>query len=178
MSDRPDPLAYLEADLDDLRGRALYRPLRVMRGPQTPVTTMDGRSVISLSSNNYLGLATHPRLVEAALGAVRELGVGSGAVRTIAGTMELHEALEQRYARESFVRVLPIAEPLGEDERVFDPEVCNGTNRIDLHVVPNPVGHVLLIALVDNLGKGAAGAAVQNLNLMLGLSEDAGLRVR
>ena len=59
---------------------------------------MDGRPVISLSSNNYLGLATHPHLVEAALAAVRDLGVGSGAVRTIAGTMELHEELERRLA--------------------------------------------------------------------------------
>jgi N-acetyl-gamma-glutamyl-phosphate reductase len=91
---------------------------------------------------------------------------------------QLHEALAARYAHERFVRVLPIAEPLGEDERSFDPEACNGTNRIDLHVVPNPAGHVLLIAIVDNLGKGAAGAAVQNLNLMLDLPEDAGLRER
>jgi glycine C-acetyltransferase len=59
---------------------------------------MDGRPVISLSSNNYLGLTTHPRLVQATLEAVRELGAGSGAVRTIAGTMELHEELERRLA--------------------------------------------------------------------------------
>jgi glycine C-acetyltransferase len=69
-----------------------------MGGPQTPQTTMNGRPVISLSSNNYLGLATHPHLVQKALEAVRELGVGSGAVRTIAGTMELHEELERRLA--------------------------------------------------------------------------------
>jgi N-acetyl-gamma-glutamyl-phosphate reductase len=100
--------------------------------------------------------------------------------RLLAGVSgkQLHEALAERYASERFVRVLPIAAPLGEDERAFDPEICNGTNRIDLHVVPNPAGHVLLIALVDNLGKGAAGAAIQNLNLMLGLPEDTGLRVR
>jgi glycine C-acetyltransferase len=98
MTERADPLAYLEAEIADLQAKALYRPLRVMSGPQTPRTTMDGRPVISLSSNNYLGLATHPRLVEAALAAVRELGVGSGAVRTIAGTMELHEELERRLA--------------------------------------------------------------------------------
>ena len=98
MTDRPDPLAYLGAEIEELRAKALYRPLRVMSGPQAPRTTMDGRPVISLSSNNYLGLATHPRLVEAALAAVRELGVGSGAVRTIAGTMDLHETLERRLA--------------------------------------------------------------------------------
>jgi N-acetyl-gamma-glutamyl-phosphate reductase len=106
-----------------------------------------------------------------------EIPIHAQALAGVSGK-QLHEALEQRYAREPFVRVLPIAERLGEDERAFDPEICNGTNRIDLHLVPNPAGHVLLIALVDNLGKGAAGAAVQNLNLMLGLPEDAGLRVR
>jgi glycine C-acetyltransferase len=98
MADRPDPLAYLDEAIADLRAKALYRPLRVMTGPQTPRAVMDGHAVISLSSNNYLGLATHPHLVEAALAAVRDLGVGSGAVRTIAGTMALHEELEGRLA--------------------------------------------------------------------------------
>jgi glycine C-acetyltransferase len=98
MTGRPDPLADLGAALDDLRRDALYRPLVVMRGAQTRLATMDGRPVISLASNDYLGLATHPRLVEAAIAAVRELGVGSGAVRTIAGTMELHQELERRLA--------------------------------------------------------------------------------
>jgi len=95
---RSDPLGYLGEELESLREQSLFRPLRVMSGPQAPRTTMDGRPVISLSSNNYLGLATHPRLVDAALAAVRHLGVGSGAVRTIAGTMALHEELEQRLA--------------------------------------------------------------------------------
>ena len=98
MAPRSDPLAYLDEALADLRAKSLYRPLRVLDGPQTPHARMDGRPVISLSSNNYLGLATHPHLVEAALAAVRDLGVGSGAVRTIAGTMELHEELERRLA--------------------------------------------------------------------------------
>ena len=95
---RPDPLDFLSAEITDLKAKALYRPLRVMSGAQEPETIMDGRPVISLSSNNYLGLATHPHLVQAALAAVRDLGVGSGAVRTIAGTMELHEELERRLA--------------------------------------------------------------------------------
>jgi glycine C-acetyltransferase len=97
-SGRPDPLAYLADEIADLKARSLYRPLRVMTGAQGSHAVMDGRSLISLSSNNNLGLATHPRLVEAALAAVRKLGVGSGAVRTIAGTMELHEELERRLA--------------------------------------------------------------------------------
>ena len=95
---RTDPLAFLSEEIADLKAKALYRPLRVMTGAQEPETIMDGRPVISLSSNNYLGLATHPRLVEAALAATRDLGVGSGAVRTIAGTMELHQELERRLA--------------------------------------------------------------------------------
>ncbi|MEO7117583.1 MAG: glycine C-acetyltransferase [Candidatus Limnocylindrales bacterium] len=97
-STRTDPLAYLADEIRSLQDQSLYRPLVVMTGPAAPETTMDGRHVISLSSNNYLGLATHPHLVEAALKAVRELGVGSGAVRTIAGTMAIHEELERRLA--------------------------------------------------------------------------------
>jgi len=95
---RADPLGYLDEEIAGLKAKALYRPLRIMTGAQAPETVMDGRTVISLSSNNYLGLATHPRLVRAALDATRDLGVGSGAVRTIAGTMELHQELERRLA--------------------------------------------------------------------------------
>ena len=95
---RTDPLAYLQAEIDDLRAKNLYRPLRIMSGAQAVHTTVMGRPVISLSSNNYLGLTTHPRLVEAAVKAVRELGVGTGAVRTIAGATELIEELERRLA--------------------------------------------------------------------------------
>jgi glycine C-acetyltransferase len=95
---RVDPLAYLDEELEELRAKNLYRPLRVMSGPQAVHTTIEGRPVISLSSNNYLGLTTHPRLVDAALNAVRELGVGTGAVRTIAGATELIEELERRLA--------------------------------------------------------------------------------
>jgi glycine C-acetyltransferase len=93
-----DPLAYLQTELDELREKNLYRPLRIMTGPQAVHTVVDGRPIISLSSNNYLGLTTHPKLVGAALDAVRRLGVGTGAVRTIAGATELIEELEQRLA--------------------------------------------------------------------------------
>ena len=85
------------------------------------------------------------------------------------------EALDARYRGEPFVRVLPIVEPLGADERSFDPRACNDTNRIELRVLPHPSGHVLLMAVLDNLGKGAAGVAIQNLNTMLGLAETRGL---
>jgi glycine C-acetyltransferase len=93
-----DPLAFLADELAELKAKHLYRPLRVMSAAQGPVTTMDGREVISLSSNDYLGLTHHPRLRAAALKSVEEFGVGSGAVRTIAGTMTLHEALEAELA--------------------------------------------------------------------------------
>ncbi len=94
----PDPFAFLAEELADLHAKHLYRPLRVMSTEQGPVATVDGREVISLSSNDYLGLTHHPRLKAAAVEAVREFGAGSGAVRTIAGTMDLHEALESELA--------------------------------------------------------------------------------
>jgi glycine C-acetyltransferase len=94
-----NPLAFLDEELADLRRQNLYRPLRVMSSAQGPVATVDGREVISLSSNDYLGLTHHPRLRQAALDAVRQFGAGSGAVRTIAGTMSLHEELEGELAR-------------------------------------------------------------------------------
>ena len=95
---RADPLAFLDAELDELNRRGLYRTPRVLNGEQTARASFDGRSVVNLSSNNYLGLTTHPRLRARALEAVERYGVGSGAVRTIAGTMELHVELEQRLA--------------------------------------------------------------------------------
>ena len=85
------------------------------------------------------------------------------------------ETLYERYQGEEFVQVAHLPEPGALDERSFDPEACNDSNRIQLHVAAHPSGHVLLIALLDNLGKGACGAAIQNLNLMLGFGEGAGL---
>lgn len=88
---------------------------------------------------------------------------------------DVWEALHERYKNEAFVNVMPMVVADGFNEQSFDPESCNFTNRIDLHVVAHSSGHILLVALLDNLGKGASGAAVQNLNLMLGLDEGAGL---
>jgi glycine C-acetyltransferase len=99
MSARADPLGFLAAELDDLRTRHLYRPLRVMTSAQGPIVSVDDRRLVSLSSNDYLGLTQHPRLRAAALAAVERFGAGSGAVRTIAGTMALHEELEAELAR-------------------------------------------------------------------------------
>jgi len=95
---RSDPLAYLTAELTTLKAQGLYRKLRVLEDEQKPKTTFDHRSVVNLSSNNYLGLTTHPRLRERALEATRKYGVGTGSVRTIAGTMDIHMELERRLA--------------------------------------------------------------------------------
>src|SRR3984893_5794014 len=95
---RRDPLGYLTDELNALRQQVLYRHLRILEDEQKAKTTFDHRTVINLSSNNYLGLTTHPRLREAALDATRRLGVGSGSVRSIAGTMEIHMELERRLA--------------------------------------------------------------------------------
>jgi glycine C-acetyltransferase len=98
MSARPQ-LTYLRNALDELRAKNLYFRLRVLGGPQLPVARFDGAEVINLSSNNYLGLATHKGLRKASVQAVKDLGVGSGAVRTIAGTLQMHMDLEEQIAR-------------------------------------------------------------------------------
>jgi glycine C-acetyltransferase len=95
---RPDPLGFLTTELDALKQQGLYRKLRVLEGEQKPQSTFDQRQVVNLSSNNYLGLTTHPLLRERALEATRTLGVGSGSVRSIAGTMDIHMELERRLA--------------------------------------------------------------------------------
>jgi len=92
-------LAYLTDILNGLKEKGTYFRLRVLDDQQAPVCHYDGKQVINLASNNYLGLANHPKLIEAALKATRELGVGSGAVRTIAGTMKIHMDLEEKIAR-------------------------------------------------------------------------------
>jgi glycine C-acetyltransferase len=92
-------LAHLNRVLDELRAKGTYFRLRILDDQQAPVCHYDGREVINLASNNYLGLANDPRLIEAAIEATRKLGVGSGAVRTIAGTMRIHMDLEEKIAR-------------------------------------------------------------------------------
>src|ERR1700687_1584664 len=99
MPTRTDPLSYLTDQLNDLKSKGTHFRLRVLDDEQAPVCTFDGKKVINLASNNYLGLTTHPKLREAALEATRKYGVGSGAVRTIAGTMKIHMELEEKIAR-------------------------------------------------------------------------------
>ena len=95
---RTDPLAFLAAELQSLKEQGLYRALRVLDGEQAATSVFDGVSVVNLSSNNYLGLTTHPKLKAKAIEAVERFGVGSGAVRSICGTMAMHVELERRLA--------------------------------------------------------------------------------
>jgi glycine C-acetyltransferase len=98
LSARPQ-LQFLTAQIDELKQKGTHFRLRVLDDVQAPVCTYDGRRVINLASNNYLGLCNHPRLREAAIQAIKDHGVGSGAVRTIAGTMKIHMELEEKIAR-------------------------------------------------------------------------------
>jgi glycine C-acetyltransferase len=98
FSMRTDPLAYLGQELDALKEQKLYRQLRILEDEQKAHTTVDHKSVVNLSSNNYLGLTTHPKLRAAALKAIEDYGVGTGSVRTIAGTMDIHMELESKLA--------------------------------------------------------------------------------
>jgi glycine C-acetyltransferase len=95
---RADPLAFLGTELDSLRQQGLYRSLRILEGRQEATSCFDGRTVVNLSSNNYLGLTTHPELSKRATKAIEDFGVGSGSVRSIAGTMAIHMELERRLA--------------------------------------------------------------------------------
>jgi len=99
QSTRQNPLQYVSEQLKDLRAKGVAPKLRVLEGEQKPVCIFDGKEVINLASNNYLGLTTHKDLRKAALQATKTLGAGAGAVRTIAGTMQLHMQLEEQIAK-------------------------------------------------------------------------------
>ena len=90
---------YVKGELDALRTKGVFHLPRVLETEQKATVVIDGHEVITLSSNNYLGLTVHPRLREAAIKAIEQYGVGSGSVRTIAGTMTLHNELEEKLAR-------------------------------------------------------------------------------
>src|ERR1700741_1920725 len=94
-----NPLSYLHEGLAELDTKGAHFRLRVLEGGRKPVAHFAGKDVINLSSNNYLGLTTHKSLRRAAIEAIRTHGVGAGAVRTIAGTMDLHMALEEQIAK-------------------------------------------------------------------------------
>jgi glycine C-acetyltransferase len=150
---RADPLSYLGDELDELRAKNLYRPLREMSAPQAVHTVIDGKPVISLSSNNYLGLTTHPHLVEAALSAVQEFGVGTGAVRTISGDTTLLEELEDRLAKFKHVEgVLTLQSGLTANSGTI-PAV---TNERDL-IVSDELNHA---SIIDGVRMSKASRAV------------------
>lgn len=85
------------------------------------------------------------------------------------------EALKERYRDEEFIDVTPLKDAAPVSETSYDPMACNDTNRMELHVLPHPSGHIILMATLDNLGKGACGMAIQSLNLMIGMPESRGL---
>src|ERR1700685_4431587 len=96
---KQNPMQFVSDALNDLRARGVAPKLRVLQGEQKTHADFDGKEVINLASNNYLGLTTHKALRKAAIEAVRKYGAGAGAVRTIAGTMKLHMELEEQIAR-------------------------------------------------------------------------------
>jgi glycine C-acetyltransferase len=91
-------LDFLQKELDDLKTQGLYQPLRVLGSEQLPTSIVNGKKVVNLSSNNYLGLATHPKMKKAMIEATEKWGAGAGAVRPIIGTMEIHNQLEKKLA--------------------------------------------------------------------------------
>jgi N-acetyl-gamma-glutamyl-phosphate reductase len=128
----------------------------------------------------YSGITTQPQFLPA-VGPFRcgmriQIPLHAGLLGDQATGKRIWEALDRRYRDEPFVHLHPLADPLDAHERHFDPTACNDSNRMELHVVPHVAGHVLLVVILDNLGKGAAGVAIQSLNLMLGFAEDAALR--
>ncbi|HEV2275307.1 MAG TPA: glycine C-acetyltransferase [Acidobacteriaceae bacterium] len=141
FSTRPQ-LQHLSAALDDLRQKGTYFHLRILEGEQGPISIYDGKQVINLASNNYLGLCNHPRLEEAAIQAIKDYGVGSGAVRTIAGTMRIHMQLEEKIARFKNVEACVVFQSgftanagtvssiLGKDDFIFSDEL-NHASIID-----------------------------------------------
>ena len=127
----------------------------------------------------YASLTAEPQFVPA-VGPFRcgmrvEVPIHTSLLSQRADGAKVWETFHKLYENETFVKVAPMGELGAIDEWSFDPQSCNDTNLIELHVVPHPSGHLLLVALLDNLGKGASGAAIQNLNLMLGISENTGL---
>ena len=137
-----NPLQYVSETLQDLRAKGVAPKLRVLEGEQKPVCNFDGREVINLASNNYLGLTSHRALRKASLEAVRKLGVGAGAVRTIAGTMKIHMDLEEQIAKFKHVEACVVFQSgftanagtvsavLGKEDLIFSDEL-NHASIID-----------------------------------------------
>jgi glycine C-acetyltransferase len=153
---RTDPLSYLGEQLENWREAGTYMRLRQLESACEPVSRFDGREVINLASNNYLGLTTHPKLVEAAIDAARRYGAGSGAVRTISGTMDRHMELERRIAAFKNVEACVVFQSgfaanagtvsavLGPEDHVISDELNHASiidgcrlSRAKIHVFPH-----------------------------------------
>ena len=151
-----DPLAYLGEQLAAWRKAGTYQPLRILESESAPESRFDGREVINLASNNYLGLTTHPRLRQAAIDATRQYGVGSGAVRTISGTMSIHMQLEERIAQFKHVEASvvfqsgfaanagTVAAILGPEDHIISDELNHASiidgcrlSKAKIHVFPH-----------------------------------------
>ena len=151
-----NPLSYLTEQLNQWRQEGTYQRLRVLESESAAESKFDGKEVINLASNNYLGLTTHPKLREAALEATRKFGVGSGAVRTISGTMTLHMQLEERIAAFKNVEACVVFQSgfaanagtvsaiLGPDDHIISDELNHASiidgcrlSRAKIHVFPH-----------------------------------------
>src|SRR5437016_1142970 len=151
-----NPLAYLHDQLEQWRNDGVYQRLRILESECAPEARVDGRDVINLASNNYLGLTTHPKLREAALEAVRKYGAGSGAVRGISGTMTLHMQLEERIAAFKCVEACVVFQSgfaanagtvsavLGPDDHIISDELNHASiidgcrlSKARIHVFPH-----------------------------------------
>lgn len=129
--------------------------------------------------HKYTGLTHEPQFIPSVgpfpTGMRLEIPLHKSLISEGVSSREIWEVLYQRYANEQFVKVNQIEDTLAYSDPAFDPRSTNGTNRCDISIMPNAIGHVMIIIQIDNLGKGASGAAIQNMNLMLGLPENAGL---
>src|SRR5437764_9412364 len=174
-SPRLDPLAYLGAQLAEWKKAGTYQRLRILKGPSAAESRFDGKNVINLASNNYLGLTTHPKLIDAAIEATRKYGAGSGAVRTISGTMDLHMELEQRIAKFKNVEACvvfqsgfaanagTVAAVLTPEDHVISDELNHASiidgcrlSRAKIHVFPHkdaPAANKILEGLASQPGR-------------------------
>jgi N-acetyl-gamma-glutamyl-phosphate reductase len=155
--------------------------------PELGLTTLPYEAPYALDARHkhipemtlHCGLEREPQFIPAigpfACGLRVEIPLHAGLLATRSSAKTVWEVLHERYRDERFVDVRPMLPARSSDEFTLDPRACNDTNCIDLHVIGHENGHILLVAILDNLGKGAAGVAIQNLNLMLGLPEDRGL---
>src|SRR6266849_1134279 len=156
MDNTTNPLSYLGEQLATWRKAGTYQPLRILESESAPESRFDGREVINLASNNYLGLTTHPRLRQAAIDATRQYGVGSGAVRTISGTMSIHMQLEERIAQFKHVEASvvfqsgfaanagTVAAILGPEDHIISDELNHASiidgcqlSKAKIHVFPH-----------------------------------------